>query len=67
MAVDIHESKWDEMRKGKIYTFIIDSAADVKDLPNPGEWAALTSMAIDWSTFDVYTLKASGWKKGGEA
>jgi len=65
MAIDIHSCRWESKQTGNIYEFWIDSAEDIKDLPIPGEWAALTSIALDVSTFDVYILRRTGWVKGG--
>jgi len=66
MAVHIYEKRWDEEKRGNIITFLMDSVSDVNNLPKPGEWAAITSIAIDWSTFDVYKLGETSWQKGGQ-
>ena len=68
MAIEICSSSKREAKDGGgvVYEFHIDSADDVKNLPAPGTWAATCSTALDIETYDVYFLRATGWKKGGE-
>ena len=62
----IHSCRWEEKQKGNVYEFWIPSADNLTELPKPGEWAALTSIALDVSTFDIYVLLKTGWEKAGE-
>jgi len=65
MAIEIHSStpRSEKDGGGIVYDFYIDSAADKVNLPGPGGWAALTSTALDVSTFDIYALMSAGWRK----
>lgn len=61
--IDMHSSKHSPNVHGDILELWMDSVDDLPYLPKPGEWAALTSTALDLSTMDVYVLRSTGWRK----
>jgi len=65
MAFEIHKStpRKEECGGGIVFEFRITSADDVKTLPKPGDWAALTSTALNVITTESYTLMKTGWLK----
>jgi len=65
MAYFISDTRW-APKGGVIYDFLLKSAAALAELPQPGEWAAPCSTALDIETYDVYFLLDGGWAKGGE-
>ena len=72
MAISVGSREASPTGIGSVYSFEIDSAADVAKIPLMYPDAAETSNALDTSTFDVYFLRPIEnmpgqlhWIKGG--
>ena len=52
----------DNLGGGTVYEFWLSETAQRKYLPEPGEWAAVTSVAWDQETGEIGTLNSKNWK-----
>jgi hypothetical protein len=60
-GIDIH-STIDKPYSGIIYEFWLKDVSQKQNLPEPGKWAANTSVAWVKSTDEIGTLDDEGWK-----